>query len=166
MDSTALSIGENFIFNENGGAVAFWGSTSQTSPIAQLNLAQSFFNKLADETTKTQAGLRLGDVIMHAKQSQGDHSYSVDTIKSWTLFGDPALKIPETAFAEEEQGNPTVEVTPPAAAAPSGGGGGCSAFAAQGAPTTPPWMVILMELIFFAIPLSLVFVLRRRRIKS
>jgi hypothetical protein len=164
INSSQKSIGENFILNPKGGAIAFWGSTSQTSPIAQLNLAQSFLGQLADVTNQTYHEVRLGDLILQAKQLQGNNAYAADTVRSWTLFGDPALLIPESAFAVEKQTNPTVDVTPPAAVAPApqaSGGGGCSAMASSYGPESPhswPWR----ELFFFLLPLGLTALLRRR----
>jgi hypothetical protein len=164
INSSQKSIGENFILNQNGGAIAFWGSTSQTSPIAQLNLAQSFLGQLANVTNQTYHEVRLGDLILQAKQLQGNNAYAADTVRSWTLFGDPALLIPESAFAVEKQTNPTVDVTPPAAVAPApqaSGGGGCSAMASSYGPESPhswPWR----ELFFFLLPLGLTALLRRR----
>jgi len=154
INSSSLSLGESFIFNPKGGSVAFWGSTSQTSPIAQMNLAKSFFNKLANDTNSVPVDLRLGDIILNAKQSLGDNMYSEDTVKSWTLFGDPALKIPEAAFAKKPQTNPTFSNDD------NSGGGGCGLIKGS-KPPGGPWSGLFM-LLLMALPL---LILRKHRVQ-
>lgn len=156
IDPNNRSIGENFILNPNGGAVAFWGSTSQTAPVAQLNLAQAFFNAVATATNKTYHDIRLGDLINQAKQTQSANNYSADTVKSWTLFGDPALKLPVSAFAKQPQPNPTI-VTNPNKSVPSSGGG-CSAFANDKLDQKPKGGV---DILFILMPLMVLFRLRQ-----
>ncbi len=156
LDNNTISMGESFILNENGGAIAFWGSTSQTSPMAQLNLATSFLSQVASTTNQTVHDVRLGDIILQAKQSQGLNPFSEDTVRSWTLFGDPALKLPESAFADQPQASPNLEV-----AGNSFSGGGCQVLAASNGLSRDHLGWVAMEFFFLLLPLLTLFILRR-----
>lgn len=127
----SVSIGEALIFNPRGGAIAFWGSTGMTVPPVQVNLQKNFINELGSEIGNGLKDLSVGSLLTRSKTSLGAHPSHLDTIRSWTLFGDPALKVPEGAFKPAaESGGSGSEHDPsePPAPAPAGnndsGGGG------------------------------------------
>ncbi len=99
-DESRKSLGESLIFHQQGGAIAFWGSTAYTSPVSQAALAQAFYNRLGEETAQTYHSVRIGDLTLFAKSSLSHIASHQDAIESWTLLGDPTLRIPENAFAE------------------------------------------------------------------
>ncbi|MCA1589903.1 MAG: C25 family cysteine peptidase, partial [Acidobacteria bacterium] len=69
----------------NGGAVASWASTGETTPDVQEFMAQRFFNRIGSGDIT-----RLGDLIKDAKtQVHG----GTDVRLSWVLIGDPMLKV-------------------------------------------------------------------------
>lgn len=128
-DTTYKSLGEELVLNSNGGAIAFWGSTTMTAPTSQMNLATSFYNLLNNKTRNGVKEVRMGDVILEAKSSQGAGQMNKDTVQSWTLIGDPAIKLPEQSFTATSSAvfDNAPSVSPAAAA-----GGGCSLFADDG----------------------------------
>ncbi|MBT4760921.1 MAG: hypothetical protein HOO06_04410 [Bdellovibrionaceae bacterium] len=150
-DETAKSLGEELILNPNGGAIAFWGSTSQTAPIIQRNLSTSLMTQLGTKTKAVYEDVRIGDLFLRAKVLQGEDSVSKDALQSWTLFGDPALKLPSDSFSGVEE---TVDyIEEPSAPAPrsnsnGSGGGGCLAFAEGQAPKNIGLMNIMLEITF------------------
>jgi len=177
-DPTYRGLGESMILNPSGGAVAFIGSTTATAPVAQTALAQGLFTKLGTETKDLPKTLRLGDLFLHSKLGLSAAKMNQDTIGSYTLLGDPSMKIPTNAFAEptppsDSNGaepsdpSPTSPPIPPSPGSPSGGGGGggggvCGGISAdfnqnsQGG--VNPWITVLLMLI----PLILrKFLLRR-----
>ena len=94
------SLGERLIFNPNGGAVAFFGSTTLTVPVAQVALARAFFDRLGQETSLPPHDVRLGDLALQAKTILGAGPSTADTLKSYTLLGDPSMRLPASAFAD------------------------------------------------------------------
>lgn len=79
------SLAENLVKAPNGGAVAAWASTSETTPDIQLMMGQRFYNKIGLGTIP-----RLGDLIRDAKSVLPN---STDVRFSWVLLGDPMLKV-------------------------------------------------------------------------
>lgn len=164
-DPTVTSMGEEMLLNPDGGAIAFWGSTSMTAPVIQSNLATALLAEVGQKTSSTPQEVRLGDLFLNAKVSQGDQSYSKDTVRSWTLLGDPTLKLPTTSFkpAASDVGADFNEVTP---VANESGGGGCSANANQNSQKDQTFLDILREVSFLLIVLffwgSLKLVFRKR----
>jgi len=79
-----LSLGEALLQAGNGGAVATWASTTETTPDYQLTMGIPFFQGLATGNDR-----RLGDLIKTSKMSIAGS----DVGYSWVLLGDPALKI-------------------------------------------------------------------------
>ncbi len=149
-----LSIGEQLVFNKNGGAVAYLGSTTFTTPSAQIKLANSFFTQFSIETSKVYNNHRIGDILLTAKAAVGTNEYERDIIGSFSIIGDPSIQLPKEIFAP-----------PPAALqfeAPKATGGGCSAFASDGL-TQIPWYYGLMEWLFY-FGLIFLFTLGRKRI--
>jgi hypothetical protein len=147
------SIGESLVLNKEGGSIAYLGSTTFTTPTAQLKLAQSFFTQFSIETSKVYDDHRIGDIFIQSKIALGSNDYEKDIIGSFSMIGDPSIQLPREIFAP-----PPVQVT---AAAPASGGGGCSVFAASGN-TQIPWYYGLMEWLLY-IGLILIFTLGRKR---
>ncbi len=79
------TLGEALVKAPNGGAAAIWGGSTDTTPDTQLLIGTEFYRLLAAGNIH-----RLGDLIKAAKTpiAGGNVGYS------WTLMGDPALKVP------------------------------------------------------------------------
>jgi len=129
------SLSEKLIFNANGGAVVFMGSTTQTTPSAQSSLAQNFYSILNSDLQTYYKGQRIGDFIVRAKSATGEGAYEQDIIRSYSIIGDPSIQVPSSMFPDP----PPVVAAPPAESS----GGGCSAFAADG--PALPWYTGLLE---------------------
>ncbi|MCB0392400.1 MAG: hypothetical protein KDD58_14005, partial [Bdellovibrionales bacterium] len=156
------SIGEELVLNPFGGAIAYWGSTTYTLPEAQVNLNKSFFNELSQKINKNYSTVRIGDLIQLAKASQADKSSSSDVLKSWTLLGDPALKIPSEAFtkiSEVSNNNPSNNSTPPNVVKNDDKGGGCGLVIPPSNKSggMPPWALAILLL-----PILMIQYLRMR----
>ncbi len=82
---TGTSLSEDLLFSENGGAVAAWASTGLTTPDIQEVMAKRFYNRIGAGTIP-----RLGDLIRDAKTTIPG---GTDVRLSWTLIGDPMLKV-------------------------------------------------------------------------
>ena len=81
------SLGEALINQVDGGAVAAWTSTGETTPDVQETMARRFYQQLTkDNPTIT----RLGDLSNDAKTAI---SAGRDVRLSWVLLGDPALQM-------------------------------------------------------------------------
>ena len=80
------SIAEKLLFAQNGGGVATWASSTDTTPDYQLTLGTEFYREVGIGDIK-----RIGDLIADAKTTipGSDVGYS------WVLFGDPMLKVRE-----------------------------------------------------------------------
>lgn len=99
-DKTYKSLGEELIFNPNGGAIVYMGSTTQTTPPAQAKLAQNFFSQLSSVANNPWTGTRLGDLLLQAKMGVGMGSYERDIVNSFSIIGDPSLKLPPQLYPE------------------------------------------------------------------
>ena len=80
------SISERLLKNQNGGAVATWASTGLTTPDIQEVMATRFYNRIGVAAT----GTRIGDLIKDAKTTI---NAGRDVRLSWSLLGDPTLKV-------------------------------------------------------------------------
>jgi len=69
----------------NRAAVAAWASSGRTTPDVQEVMATRFYNQISVGTIT-----RMGDLVKDAKQSLVGGR---DVRLSWTLLGDPALKV-------------------------------------------------------------------------
>lgn len=98
-DPATQSLAETLLLNPEGGTVAFWGSTAMTVPTVQIALAQAFFNEFGTEVKNTVHDVRIGDLALRAKVAIGANIATQDTLHSWTLLGDPSMKLPAQAFA-------------------------------------------------------------------
>jgi hypothetical protein len=67
-----------------GGAVAVWASTAMTEPAGQNVIAQEFYRLLFGAQPVT-----LGEAARAAKGVTTDR----DVRHTWTLFGDPAMRL-------------------------------------------------------------------------
>lgn len=145
------SLAEEMVLNENGGAVAFWGSTTLSSPVSQNNLATSFMNELVRESkTNYDKNTTIGDMFLAAKLKQNSDAVTDDTVKSMVLIGDPSMVMPAAVFSDRPAVAPASQAT--------GGGGGCSAVASDGTNNGPSWPEGILEILFL---FSLGFVIRR-----
>lgn len=79
------SLAENLVESTNGGGVAAWASTGETTPDVQNIMAARFFNRLGSGNLE-----RLGDLVNDAKTVIPG---GTDVRLSWALIGDPMLKI-------------------------------------------------------------------------
>ncbi len=78
------SLSEALLKNPNGGAVAAWASSGETTPDIQEIMGLRFFNR-----TGTGSITRLGDLVNDAKTTI---NFGRDVRLSWVLLGDPTMK--------------------------------------------------------------------------
>jgi hypothetical protein len=84
---TQESLVESLLFHPDGGAIAVLAPTSLTLPDAQVGLASAFINALLESPEG-----RLGDAALYAwRQIPVDSAESADVMRTFLLFGDPAL---------------------------------------------------------------------------
>jgi hypothetical protein len=79
------SLGEALLNHTNGGAVAAWASAGLTTPDVQEIMARRFYRKLGEGSIP-----RMGDLVKDAKTVIVG---GTDVRLSWTLLGDPMLKV-------------------------------------------------------------------------
>jgi hypothetical protein len=84
-DPRSDSLAERLDKAGNGGAVASWASTGLTTPDVQEVMATRFYNQIGMGNMQ-----RLGDLVLDAKSVVSGGS---DVRLSWTLLGDPMLKV-------------------------------------------------------------------------
>jgi hypothetical protein len=72
------------LLKSQGGAVAVWASTTLTEPSGQNVIDLEFYRQLFGAQPAT-----LGDASRAAKATTGD----ADVRRTWTLFGDPAMRL-------------------------------------------------------------------------
>jgi hypothetical protein len=95
---TCLNGAYHYLFNEsfaevltkspNRGAVAAWASTGLTLPNIQERMATRFYLKIGEGNTP-----RIGDLIRDAKSVLTIEDGGADVRRSWSLIGDPMLKV-------------------------------------------------------------------------
>ncbi len=138
-----ISMGEELVLNADGGAVLFVGSTTLTTPTAQFQFAEAFYNQLGTILKGNNRNVRFGEIFHQAKHMLGDTPYSKDVLQSYLIFGDPSMKIPSSAFSPEQNDSP-----------PSSKpvrGGGCSANASTGTAASSSWFFGFLEYLFFIV---------------
>lgn len=84
-DAYIDSLGEALLKAPNGGAVAVWASSGFTTPAPQTALDREFYRLLFSGQP-----VRLGEATRSAKAATAD----LDVRRTWTLLGDPAMRIP------------------------------------------------------------------------
>lgn len=82
----ADSLSEVLLKAPNGGAVATWASSTETTPVAQLAMGTRFYNRIGQANPTL---TRMGDLVRDAKTTIAGS----DVAYSWVLLGDPALKV-------------------------------------------------------------------------
>lgn len=138
-DVSWKSLAEEMVLNPNSGAIAFWGSTTFTSPTAQLKLATNSFNEFGQRSKTGQTNTRIGEFMLSAISGMERNQLERDLALSWTLFGDPALKLPSEAFSKPEPAPVQALPAPPRAPVAHKKGGGCSLMAADSTTASSPW---------------------------
>jgi hypothetical protein len=83
-DVSGDSLAEALLKAQNGGAVAVWASSGQTSMEGQIEAAQSLYQLLFGAQPIT-----LGDAVRGAKSATADQNVR----RSWIFFGDPTQRI-------------------------------------------------------------------------
>ena len=79
------SLAELTLKSPNGGGAAVWASSGKTTPDVQEILARRFFQKISLGSIS-----RMGDLVKDAKQNVIGGR---DVRLSWTLLGDPTMKV-------------------------------------------------------------------------
>ena len=88
-DKTADSPAERLILNPEGGAIAMFTSTREVLSSPNFALSKNIQKYLYSPTSDHGGATRLGDVIRQAKLETNDYN-----MLSFTLLGDPAMKVP------------------------------------------------------------------------
>ena len=159
-DPSFDSLAEVLVLKEQGGAIAFWGSSSLTPPSIQGIYQNSFYDNLTQQNENS-----IGAIVQLSKTQAGLVSPFEEILYSWSIIGDPLIQ-PQISLTNV-QNNPT---TPEQEVAPvsGSGGGGCSAFASHGRDKSKNyWDLIIgffFEILIFQWLLQQ-FVFRRKRIK-
>jgi hypothetical protein len=83
-DPALDSISESLMKAPNGGSVAVWSSSGLTVPTGQALANQSLYQSIYGNPSLT-----LGEAIQKAKAATPDN----DVRLTWTLFGDPSMKL-------------------------------------------------------------------------
>lgn len=121
---------------KDGGAIAFWGSTSMTPPSVQSVYQKAFYERLL-----TTSNGSMGEAVKLSKLQAHQQSPFAEVMMSWTIIGDPMVK-------------PVVAAPPstPTASSSRGGSSGCSLHAGFGEEShQTPWDL------FFALCLESLF---------
>ena len=84
-DAYIDSLGESALKAQNGGAVAVWASSGFTDSSPQFAMNTEFYRLLFGGSTP----LRLGEATRSAKAAISDP----DVRRTWTLLGDPAMRM-------------------------------------------------------------------------
>jgi hypothetical protein len=107
-DPSILSIGEQLVTMEQGGAIGTLGAVRSSYPIPNVALAQDFFNYLFTKDTSGR-NPRIGDAAWYAKYRNTD----VVNTQKYHLFCDPTLRllIPENISSiDSVGGKPTSDL--------------------------------------------------------
>ncbi|MBY0385682.1 hypothetical protein K2X05_11045, partial [bacterium] len=115
-DPGSEGFAEKLVMKKQGGAIAFWGSTSMTPPSVQSVYQKAFYERLMKNS-----GTKLGDAVKLSKLQANQQSPFTEVMMSWTIIGDPMI---QPVIAEKSESS-----NPPPASSSGGGSSGCSAFA-------------------------------------
>ncbi len=85
LHASNVSLAESLVAATNGGGVAAWASTGETTPAEQNAMATRFYQRASFGSIE-----RLGDLVNDAKTVISGGS---DVRLSWALIGDPMLKV-------------------------------------------------------------------------
>lgn len=88
-DKTVDSPAERLILNPEGGAIAMFTTTREVLSSPNFALSKNIHQYLFSKTADHGGAMRLGDVIRQAKLETNDYN-----MLSFTLLGDPALRVP------------------------------------------------------------------------
>lgn len=141
-DPNITSLAEKLVLKANGGAIAFWGSTSISPPSVQAVYQKTFYEQLFKSSQ------HIGDAIRISKIQANQQAPYQEVMQSWTIIGDPmvTLTIPEKPIVRD----PAAQA--PALVAPSKNSSGCSLGAAYSDKSQPaPWdlaLALLLEMLF------------------
>ena len=84
------SLAESLLWRENGGAVGVLAPSSLTLPSDQSILSQAFVEGMFDDPDAT-----LGEIHLRARRRvPTETDGAIDVMKTFMLFGDPALRMP------------------------------------------------------------------------
>ncbi len=150
-DEATLSISEKLIFNKDGGAIAFLGSNSMTTAMAQQHFATNLFTELGNVSKQGNKAVRLGDVMTLTKLGLGSSGYNRDALYSYHLIGDPSLKFPDKFFVSKAPVTGETKVG-------GSGGGGCSKANASTGDRNEHFLEGILELLFMAF----IYIIARR----
>jgi hypothetical protein len=84
VDPAIDSLAERLLRADRGGACAVWASSGQSEPIEQTALNQEFYRQLFGSTPTT-----VGEAAARAKSAVANP----DIRRTWTLLGDPAMRL-------------------------------------------------------------------------
>jgi hypothetical protein len=127
-DKSYKSLAEELVLNEEGGSILYIGSTTQTTPTAQSRLANQFFSQITESLKTNSKNDRIGDFMFKAKILVGENEYDRDVVNSFSIIGDPTIKLPRSLYKDDPA--PSSAVTP--VQGQKKGWFGCSAFAYDG----------------------------------
>ncbi|MEN3334180.1 MAG: hypothetical protein V7641_3545 [Blastocatellia bacterium] len=88
-DPRAMSLGEALLLAEQGGAVAVWASSAQTSADGQAQMNQEMMRQLFSGPATGGKPLTLGEATKQARRLVTDG----DVRRSWVLLGDPTMRL-------------------------------------------------------------------------
>jgi hypothetical protein len=85
LDPRTDGLAEVLLKSADGGAVAVWASSGLTEAAGQVSINQDLLKSLFTGGIQT----TIGEAIQKAKATTGDS----DVRSTWTLFGDPSMKL-------------------------------------------------------------------------
>lgn len=86
-DPDLMSMAEKLVMKKQGGAIAFWGSTSITPPSVQHTYQKAFYEQMLKNPSSD-----LGGNVKVSKALGAQISPFNELIMSWTILGDPMVK--------------------------------------------------------------------------
>lgn len=151
-DPDEKGLGESLVLQKNG-AVAFWGSTTLTTPRTQEALATEFYSYFGQKIADGETNMRMGDAILHAQNALNKTQGYQDVLLSWSFVGDPAMKLPQKVFPFSA--STAVESRSPASGELDDGGGAACGLVkpppggASGGPSASLWLMFLLPMLTY-----------------